>query len=69
MEDMTSRNDHNIKTSYRFTIQYKISSQQYLIDTRSDVSIIPYNKKHDYSTDLKLFATNNTTISTYGKTT
>jgi hypothetical protein len=68
-EDMIPKSCQNINASHRLTIQDKISGQQYLIDTGSDVSIIPYNKRHDYVTDLKLFAANNTTISTYGKTT
>lgn len=68
-EDMIPKSCQNINASHRLTIQDKISGQQYLIDTGSDVSIIPYNKRHDYATDLKLFAANNTTISTYGKTT
>lgn len=68
-EDMTPKNCQNINASYRLNLQDKISGQQFLIDTGSDVSIIPYNKRHDYATDLKLYAINNTTINTYGKAT
>jgi len=45
-----------------------VSGQQFLIDTGSDVSIIPCGAKQSGATDLKLFPANNTVINTYGKT-
>lgn len=42
--------------------------QHFLINTGSDVSIIPCSAKQSGATDLKLFAANNTVINTYGKT-
>jgi len=69
VEDMPSSDCQNINASHRLTVQDKISGQQFLIDTGSDVSIIPCTKRHDSIADLKLFAANNTPINTYGKTT
>jgi len=69
VEDMPSTDCQNSNASHRLSVQDKISGQQFLIDTGSEVSIIPYTKKHDSIADLKLFAANNTTINTYGKTT
>jgi len=69
VEDMPSSDCQNINASHRLTVQDKISGQQFLIDTGSDVSIIPCTKRRDTIADLKLFAANNTPINTYGKTT
>lgn len=64
VEDMPSTDCQNINISYRLTVQDRISGQQFLIDTGSDVSIIPCTKRHDNIAHLKLFAANNTTINT-----
>jgi len=69
VEDMPSTDCQNINASYRLTVQGKISRQRFLINTGSDVSIIPCTNRHDSISDLKLFAANNITINTYGKTT
>jgi len=45
------------------------SHVQFLIDTGSDVSILPYKRKNKQTSNLKLFAANNTTINTYGERT
>jgi len=42
---------------------------QFLIDTGSDVSILPYKHKNKETNNLKLIAANNTTINTYGELT
>lgn len=42
---------------------------QFLIDTGSDVSILPCKHKNKQTNNLKLFAANNTTINTYGERT
>lgn len=55
------------KGSKRLHITDKLSRLTFLVDTGSDVSIIPYVGKTDlHSSDLTLFAANNTRISTYG---
>jgi len=69
VEDMPSTDCQNINASHRLTVPDKISGRRFLIDTGSDVSIIPCTKRHDSISDLKLFAANNTTINTYGTTT
>lgn len=61
-------NINNHHTSHRLVITDRVSGRQFLIDTGSDVSIIPCNSRQGSATDLKLFAANNTIINTYGKT-
>jgi len=52
----------------RLTIRDKKKGIAYLIDTGADISVIPRGMVHGKlkSTDLKLFAANNTEIRTYG---
>lgn len=60
-------NVDNNNTSHRLTVTDRLSGQQFLIDTGSDVSIIPCKARQGNTTNLKLFAANNTVINTYGK--
>lgn len=59
------QNTNIIKANDLLTVTDSVSGQHILIDTVSDVSIIPCKNGQDYITDLKLFAAN-TSTNTYG---
>jgi len=58
-----------ISPSYRLTINENNSGMQFLIDTGSDSPIILCMQNKKKSTDLQLFAANNTVIKICGKIT
>ncbi|KAF0749387.1 Uncharacterized protein FWK35_00024049, partial [Aphis craccivora] len=62
----TQHSNHTLITnSKRLMIRDNDSHIQFLIDTGSDVSILPCKPKTKQTNSLKLFAANNTTIDTY----
>lgn len=65
----TQHAKHTPPGSKRLMIKDKDSGIQFLIDTGSDVSILPCKHKNRRTTSFKLFAANNTTINTHGEQT
>lgn len=65
----TQHSNHTLTNSKRLMIRDNDSHIQFLIDTGSDVSILPCKPKTKQANNLKLFAANNTTIDTYGERT
>lgn len=51
----------------RLTIYDNLSKTNYLIDTGSDVSVLPFSKYNRQSDELILYAANNSPIQTFGK--
>lgn len=56
----------NIKLSHRLFITDPATKIKFLIDSGSDVSIIPRAGKRGTASELKLYAANNSPITTYG---
>ena len=58
-----------ITSSFRLLIKDRLNNLKFLLDTESEVSVhspTEANKRNGTSSDLTLFATNNTQIKTYG---
>lgn len=59
---------NNTITSKRLHINDRISGLTFLIDTGSDLSIIPANSQHKINlSNYVIYATNNSQINTFGK--
>lgn len=62
-----SRTNNEIIASHRLTIRDPATKIVFLIDSGSDVSIIPRSSRDRKPEELELYAANNTVIHTYGR--
>lgn len=64
---MQSPTSVSCQQTSRLTIFDKLSNKKYLIDTGSDISVLPFSKNSQTRGKLVLYAANNTPIYTYGE--